>query len=57
MAELFAAARGSFETLSRRCEAGAGDGERTQTVRAALSSHKATDLAAALRGDGPDETK
>jgi len=57
MAELFAAARNAFESLARRCEASAVDAARAETVRSALRSHKATDLAAALRGDRPDEAK
>ena len=48
-AELFATARGAFETLARGCEAGEVDAARAEAVRAALRSRRATDLATTLR--------
>ena len=55
LAELFSVARAAFETLARECETGAADAARAESVRNALRSKKATDLAAALRRDRPDE--
>jgi len=48
---LFSAARGAFETLARECETGAAGAARAESVRNALRSKKASDLAAALRRD------
>ncbi len=50
VAGLFSAARGAFETLARECETGAADAARAESVRKAVRSKKASDLAAALRG-------
>ncbi len=48
---------GAFETLSRECEKGAAGAARAESVRNAIRSKKAIDLAAALRRDRPDTAK
>jgi Transglutaminase-like superfamily len=57
LANLFSVARGAFETLARECETGVAGTARSKSVREALRSNKATDLAAALRRDQPDKAK
>jgi hypothetical protein len=57
LADLFPVAQGAFETLARRCERGVADAARDESVRVALRTKKATDLAAALRRNRPGEAK
>jgi transglutaminase-like putative cysteine protease len=57
LAKLFSVARSAFETLVRECEAGVPDAARAESVRIALRSKNAADLAAAVRRDRPDEAK
>ena len=54
LAELFSVARGAFATLVRECETGVADAPRAESVRNALRSKKASDLAAELRRDRPN---
>jgi hypothetical protein len=49
LAGLFSAARGAFETLVRESEKGVADAGRTESVRNAVGSEKATDLTVVLR--------
>jgi transglutaminase-like putative cysteine protease len=49
LAGLFSVARSAFETLARESEKGVADEGRTESVRKALGSKKATDLTAMLR--------
>ena len=57
LAELFSVAQGAFATLVGEGETGVADAARAESVRNALRSKKATDLAAALRRDRPAEAK
>ena len=57
LARLFLVARGAYETLVRECETGAADTARAESVRNALRSKKATDLAAVLQREKTNEKK
>jgi transglutaminase-like putative cysteine protease len=57
LAELFSVARAAFETMVRECETGSAGAARAESVRNALRSKKATDLAAVLRRERTNEKK
>jgi transglutaminase-like putative cysteine protease len=57
MAELFAAARQSFEALAKQGEAGAVDGARSEALSSALRPGRAVELTSALLRDRTGEAR
>jgi hypothetical protein len=57
LASLFSVARAAFDTLIQECEKGMANATRAESVRKALKSKKAADLAAVLQGQRTNETR